>query len=71
MAFDAFRWLSMYSLLTFTGGDVYVLQIANVTHKDSGLYVCEVNTDPALSSFHELTVLTDKLVAPPPPSDHV
>ena len=53
----------------FSGGDVYVLQILNVTHNDTGLYVCEVNTDPPLRSFHRLSVLTDQLVAPPPPGD--
>ena len=46
------------------GGDVFVLQINNVTHEDTGLYVCEVNTEPPLRSLHRLTVLTDKLVAP-------
>ena len=56
-----------FSILHDQGGDVYVLQINNVTHNDTGLYVCEVNTEPESRSFHRLTVLTDKLVAPPPP----
>jgi hypothetical protein len=36
------------------GGDVYVLSIADVTTEDQGLYVCEVNSDPPVKSFHEL-----------------
>jgi len=56
---------SRFSVLHDKGGDVYVLQILNVTHNDTGLYVCEVNTDPPLRSFHRLSVLTDVLVAPP------
>ena len=43
---------------------MYVLQINNVTHSDTGLYVCEVNTEPPSRSFHRVTVLSDKLVAP-------
>ena len=38
-----------------TGGDVYVLSIREATHTDTGLYVCEVNTDPPARSFHKLT----------------
>ena len=38
-----------------TGGDVYVLTIKSVTHRDSGLYVCEINTKPRIKSFHKLT----------------
>ena len=53
-------------LISILGGDVFVLQITNVTHNDTGLYVCEVNTDPPLRSFHRLSVLTDTLVAPAP-----
>ena len=45
---------------------MFVLQIVNVTHNDTGLYVCEVNTNPPLRSFHRLSVLTDSLVAPAP-----
>ena len=58
----------LFSLVPFSilGGDVFVLQIVNVTHNDTGLYVCEVNTDPPLRSFHRLSVLTDTLVAPAP-----
>ena len=55
-------------LIYFSGGDVYVLQIKNVTHEDTGLYVCEVNTEPQpLRSLHRVSVLTDKLVAPKAP----
>ena len=50
----------------FVGGDVFVLQINKAIHNDTGLYVCEVNTDPPMRSFHRVTVLSDKLIAPPP-----
>ena len=41
-----------------------MLQINPAQHNDTGLYVCEVNTDPPLRSFHRVTVLSDKLIAP-------
>merc|ERR1719295_1543119 len=47
------------------GGDVWVLTIQNTTHRDSGTYKCQVNTNPPMQSFHKLTVLSQKLVAPP------
>ena len=58
-----------YYEIDFLGGDVYVLQINEVKHNDTGLYICEVNTEPPLRSFHRLSVLTDKLVAPPKRTD--
>ena len=58
--FISFYYFSYF----FIGGDVFVLQINNVTHSDTGLYVCEVNTEPPSRSFHRVTVLSDKLVAP-------
>lgn len=36
------------------GGDVWVLLITDTQPSDSDLYVCEVNTDPAIRSFHGL-----------------
>ncbi len=36
------------------GGDVYVLSISNLTVEDSGVYVCEVNTQPPTRTFHKL-----------------
>lgn len=39
----------------FTGGDVWVLSIKNVKFNDSGLYACEVNSDPVVRSFHSLS----------------
>ena len=41
-----------------------MLQINPAQHNDTGLYVCEVNTNPPLRSFHRVTVLSDKLIAP-------
>ena len=41
---------------------MFVLQIVNVTNNDTGLYVCEVNTDPSLRSFHILSVFNGTLV---------
>jgi hypothetical protein len=40
--------------LLSTGGEVYVLSIHDVTLDDAGMYVCEVNSDPPLESFHEM-----------------
>ena len=56
----------MQSDFLLLGGDVYVLQIENTKHDDTGMYVCEVNTDPPLRSFHKVSILADKLVAPRP-----
>ena len=38
------------------GGEVYILTISNLTIADSGLYSCELNTQPPLRSFHKLQV---------------
>ncbi|XP_021960351.1 Ig-like and fibronectin type-III domain-containing protein 1 [Folsomia candida] len=46
------------------GGDVWVLAIRDALPSDSGLYICEVNTNPVLRSFHNLTVISLE-VAPP------
>ena len=48
------------------GGQVYVLVLTNVTVRDAGMYICEVNSDPALRSFHELKVLSASLQPPVP-----
>lgn len=49
----------MYSylarILQFPGGDVWVLSIKNVKFNDSGVYACEVNSDPVVRSFHSLS----------------
>ena len=37
------------------GGDVYVLTIRKTTHRDTGLYTCEIDTKPPSKSFHKLT----------------
>lgn len=34
--------------------DVWVLLIKNARHSDTGLYVCEVNSEPAIKTFHSL-----------------
>lgn len=41
---------------TAAGGEVYVLLIKNVKPDDTDVYVCEVNSDPMLRSFHPLRV---------------
>ncbi|TRY80837.1 hypothetical protein TCAL_04329 [Tigriopus californicus] len=46
------------------GGSVYVLSIKNLTPTDSGLYMCEINTQPPTRSFYKLTVISSKLTAP-------
>ena len=43
-------------------GDVYVLAIQNLTEHDSGIYSCELNTDPPTISRHQLTVLPSRRV---------
>lgn len=37
-----------------SGGDVWVLLIQDTKPSDSNLYVCEVNTNPPVKSFHQL-----------------
>ena len=53
-----------FSVLHEPGGQVYVLLVKNVTVKDQGMYVCEVNSDPAVRSFHKLLVLSGSLQPP-------
>ena len=43
-------------------GDVYVLAIQNLTVHDSGIYSCELNTDPPTISRHQLVVLSSRRV---------
>ena len=49
---------------------VYVLLIRNVTLKDAGVYICELNTPEVTRSFHELRIISDRLLAPVVASDH-
>eukprot|EP00090_Calanus_glacialis_P031499 TRINITY_DN5209_c0_g1_i1.p1 TRINITY_DN5209_c0_g1~~TRINITY_DN5209_c0_g1_i1.p1 ORF type:complete len:1460 (-),score=250.05 TRINITY_DN5209_c0_g1_i1:454-4833(-) len=51
------------------GGQVYVLVVANVTSRDAGMYICELNSDPTVRSFHELKVLSAFLQPPLPTSE--
>lgn len=37
------------------GGDVWALVIKSVKTTDAGLYMCELNTEPPVRSFHRLT----------------
>ncbi len=53
-----------FSVLHELGGQVYVLLIKNVTVKDQGMYVCEVNSDPPVRSFHKLLILSGSLQPP-------
>ncbi len=52
------------SVLHEPGGQVYVLLIKAATVKDQGMYVCEVNSDPPVRSFHKLLVLSGSLQPP-------
>ena len=52
------------SIMHEEGGQVYVLLVSNVTSKDAGMYICELNSDPPVRSFHELKVLSPFLQAP-------
>ncbi|XP_060866861.1 Ig-like and fibronectin type-III domain-containing protein 1 [Metopolophium dirhodum] len=54
-----------FEVLHDKGGDVWVLSIKNVKFNDSGLYACEVNSDPVVRSFHSLSVLSGNLEPPP------
>ncbi|XP_018897907.2 Ig-like and fibronectin type-III domain-containing protein 1 isoform X1 [Bemisia tabaci] len=47
------------------GNDVWVLAIKNVSVSDAGMYVCEVNSEPVVRSFHKLIVLSAQLQPPP------
>lgn len=47
-----------------SGGDVWVLVIKNSKPADSGIYVCEVNSNPIVRSFHKLSVLSKALLPP-------
>ncbi|XP_063860088.1 Ig-like and fibronectin type-III domain-containing protein 2 isoform X4 [Scylla paramamosain] len=44
------------SLLHDRGGDVWVLVIKNARVSDAGIYVCEINTNPSLTSIYVVSV---------------
>ncbi|XP_063625703.1 Ig-like and fibronectin type-III domain-containing protein 1 isoform X1 [Cydia splendana] len=46
------------------GGDVWALVIKSVKASDAGLYMCELNTEPPVRSFHRLTVISRGLTPP-------
>ncbi|XP_013190125.1 Ig-like and fibronectin type-III domain-containing protein 1 isoform X2 [Amyelois transitella] len=46
------------------GGDVWALVIKGVKPSDAGLYVCELNTEPPVRSFHKLVVISRGLTPP-------
>lgn len=46
------------------GGDVWALVIKSVKASDAGLYMCELNTEPPVRSFHKLTVISRGLTPP-------
>lgn len=39
------------------GGDVWVLLIREVKPTDTDVYVCEINSDPVIQSFHPLRII--------------
>ncbi|RZF43428.1 hypothetical protein LSTR_LSTR001689 [Laodelphax striatellus] len=47
------------------GGDVWVLAIKDVKSNDSGVYACEVNSNPVVRTLHKLSVLSRNLQPPP------
>lgn len=44
------------SKISTPGGDVWVLLIKAVKPEDTDVYVCEVNSDPVIKSFHTLRI---------------
>ncbi|XP_075234927.1 Ig-like and fibronectin type-III domain-containing protein 1 [Lycorma delicatula] len=46
------------------GGNVWVLAIKDVKTNDSGLYSCEVNSNPVVKTVHKLSVLSRNLQPP-------
>lgn len=46
------------------GGDVWALVIKSVRASDAGLYMCELNSEPPVRSFHRLTVISRGLTPP-------
>ena len=49
---------------------MYVLLIRSVTLRDAGIYTCELNSPNVTRSFHELKIISDRLMAPVVASDH-
>ena len=49
---------------------MYVLLIRRVTLRDAGMYTCELNSPNVTRSFHELKIISDRLMAPVVASDH-
>lgn len=47
-----------------SGGDVWVLVIKSARAADTGTYICEINSNPILRSFHSLYVVPSKLEPP-------
>ncbi|XP_046405305.1 Ig-like and fibronectin type-III domain-containing protein 1 isoform X1 [Ischnura elegans] len=58
-----------FHVLHDAGGDVWVLVIKQSKPMDSGIYVCEVNSNPILRSFHKLSVLSREVLPPDNKSD--
>jgi len=60
-----------FSVLHENGGQVYVLLLRATVASDAGMYLCEVNSNPPIRSFHQLRIAPKlpaaTLVAPPPP----
>ncbi|GLG94351.1 Uncharacterized protein GBIM_01578, partial [Gryllus bimaculatus] len=54
-----------FDVLHDAGGDVWVLVIKETKAADAGIYVCEVNSNPVVRSFHKLSVLSRALQPPP------
>ncbi|KAI1291848.1 Ig-like and fibronectin type-III domain-containing protein 2 [Halotydeus destructor] len=48
-----------FSLIHAEDDQMWILKLANVSHEDSGAYICELNTSPRLKTGRVLNVLDD------------
>ena len=57
--------MDRFAALVFIVIIMMMLMTRNVTLRDAGMYICELNTATVTRSFHELKVITDKMLVAP------